>query len=1062
MKQVYLAFLCLLYPFVLLLAQTQPVRIEGTVTDAEKQPLPGVSVRVKASNTGVATDAKGKFSIAAAPGSTLEITYVGFSKREIKVTSAMTSMSVVMSASASALQETVIIGYQQVTRKKSTAAISSLSGKEIQNLPAASFDQLMQGRLSGVNVQNFTGEPGARGTVSVRGNTMVNRDYNEFKVVNSPLYVVDGIPQPSEEYVTSDVGTGTNFLAGINPMDIATIDVLKDASAAAIYGSRAANGVIMITTRKGRSGTPSVNVSSYFGITQRPELRDAVLGVTERRQKLELLQQSLTNAQQQQLPYLMTDSLNPAFNGHTDWQDMFYRTGLIKNVDMSISGGTENSNYRFSAGYYDEQGVVIGTDFKRYSTRLNLLSRALNNKLDINPIIAFSRTDRHRGNGNPGNSINLTTNGDPRDPVTVGAGQMPSSLFNLDPAKKAALLGNYQDQLDQNMDNQLTLNLNLGYNITPHLRMNSQNSYVYRTSRRDYNKTNELTSNTGNFSFSFADNGYNILSSNYLSYTNSFKKHNLSMILGSDVQYDVYQNTRSLGYGGSSDPIQVVQGYRQTNISTSSDYQAYGLLSYYSRLAYDYNEKYLLSVSARWDGSSRFGPDSKWGFFPSASAAWLLSEEKFLKDRSPFTLVKLRASVGTSGNLPTQNYLQYNLYKVNNGGFNGNDNATSYNGVTAITPNFTDGAAQKGLSWERTVQWNLGTDLEVKDGVFAATVDVYSKQSSLQLFSILLPVTSGYDQALTNALGVRNSGVEFTFSGNPLAHTNSAIKWFTRLNISYNKNMITSLPNGGRDIVFQNGDRFDKSHILSVGKPVNAFYLYQTLGVFATDDDVPGNKYTGEKYRNGNGVYRAGDFYLADLDGDNFIEIFNDGLNPDKMPIGDPNPKVTGGFINEISWKNFIVNIFCTFTLGRDVLNLYKADQFSNSTAGDGVNNFVRFATPDFSKLDIWRNPGDKATYARYDVGTYRYYYTSAQTFFLEKGDYLRIKSVSLTYNLGKEMLHRWGLQRLSVFGVLDNVAMFQRSKGLPDAEAVNPYGEYSGNGYPIPKKFTMGFNVNF
>jgi len=1059
MRTLYLALLCLIVPLLPVLAQT--IKVEGTVTDNAKEPLPGVSVRVKSTNTGVTTDTKGHFSLSAAPGVTLEITYVGFTKQEIKVTGQQ-ELHVVMAATASALQETVIIGYQQVTRKKATAAISSLSGREIQNLPAASFDQLMQGRLSGVNVQNFTGEPGARTTVSVRGSSTVSRDYDEFKVVNSPLYVVDGIPQPSEEYVNASVGTGTNFLAGINPMDIASIDVLKDASAAAIYGSRAANGVILITTKKGKSGAPKVSLSSYFGITERPELRDVVLGTEERRQKMALLQQSLTYAQKQQLPYLMTDSLNPAYNANTDWQDIFYRTGLIKNADLSVSGGSDNSYYRFSTGYYDEQGVVIGTDFKRYSTRLNLMTRAMNNKLEINPIISFSRTDRHRGNGRPGNSINITTNGDPRDPVTVGAGQMPSSLFALDPDKKAAMLGTYKDALDRNMENQFTINLNLGLSITPHLKLNSQNSYIYKTSRRDYNKTNALTSNSGSFSFSFADNGANLLSSNYLSYTNSFKDHNLSVILGTDLQYDQYQNTRALGYGGSSDQIQVVQGFRQTNIEASSDYQAYGLLSYYSRIAYDFKDKYLLSVSARTDGSSRFGADSKWGFFPSASAAWIISDEPFLQHSRTFSLVKIRGSVGTSGSLPEQNYLQYNLYKVNNGGFAGNDGATSYNGVTAITPNFKDGAAQKGLSWERSVQWNLGTDLEFNDGNFAATIDVYNRQSSLQLFSIILPVTSGYDNALTNALGVRNSGVELTVSGYPFKRRNSAVKWFTRLNISYNKNMITSLPNGGRDIVFQNGDRFDKSHILSVGKPLNAFYLYQNLGVFATDDDVPGNKYTGEKYRNGNGTYRGGDFYLADLDGDNFIDIFNEGINPDKMPIGDPNPKITGGFNNEITWRNFILNIFCTFTFDRDVLNLYKADQFSNSTDGDATNRFIQYATPDFSKLDIWRKPGDKATYAKYDLGSYRYYYTSAQTFFLEKGDYLRIKSISLTYNLGPDLLKRWGIDRFSIFGVLDNVAMFQRSKSLPDAEAVNPYGEYNGNGYPIPKKYTMGLSVNF
>lgn len=1045
MKKLFLscALLCLF-----LLMQGQEVMITGIITDAKNEPLQGVSIKIKGTDKGVTTNDKGFFSIPTTINATLEISSVGYAPQTIRITNEK-PLTIKLAESNSALAETVVIGYQKVTRKKNTAAVSSISGRELANLPASSFDQLLQGRLSGVNVQNFSGAPGATPSVSVRGSSLLSSAYDENNVLNSPLYVVDGVPQPTETYVGPGTGTGLNYLGGVNPNDIESIDVLKDASAAAIYGSRAAYGVILITTKKGRNGPPKVIVSGYAGLTMRPKLRDVTLGVEERRAKLRILQQQLDYNQERGLPALITDSLNPAFNGNTDWQDMFYQNGFVKSVDLSLSGASEGTNYRFSTNYYDEKGTIKATGFKRYTMRLNLGARALGGKLEINPIINYSRTDKARGNGD-GNS-----------PISLGAGNMPSSLFNLDPNKKEFLLGQYDNNLDKNIANQLTFTLNLAYAFNSHLRISSLTSYIYKNSRRDYNRTNELQNGDGNYSYTFSDNEVNILSSNYLSYVNTFGKHNLSVVAGQEMTYDQYQNTQASGYGGASDQIQVVQGFQQLKIGAYSDYQAYGLLSYYARMTYDFDGKYLLAGSARTDGSSRFGENNKWGFFPSASAAWIMTEEPWMKSiTNTFSMIKLRASLGTSGGLPTENYLQYNLYDVNAAGFNGNGGAATYNSITAITPNFVNGAAQKGLSWEKSKQWNIGTDIEIMNGKYSASLDFYNKENSFGLFSVILPVTSGYDVAKTNAIGIRNAGVELTLAANLLPQK-SEFKWFSRLNIAYNKNTIMNLPNGGRDLILS-GDRFDKSHILSVGSPINAFYLYKTLGVYATDNDVPVNPYTGQRFRNPNGEYRAGDFRFADLDGDYLIDIFNDGLNPDKTPIGDPNPKITGGFTNNFTWRNFSLGVFCTFTFDRDVLNLFKSDRFANSQDGDPYNNFVRFSIPDLNKLNIWREPGDKAEYAKYDLGTYRYYYTSAQTFFLEKGDYFRIKSVILGYELPRNLLSRFKIDRFKVFGVIDNLAMFQRSKDLPDAEAVNSYGEYNGAGYPIPKKFTLGLEVQF
>jgi TonB-linked SusC/RagA family outer membrane protein len=868
--------------------------------------------------------------------------------------------------------------------------------------------------------------------------------------------VVDGVPQANEDYVTSAAGTGMNYLGGVNPNDIASIDVLKDASAAAIYGSRAANGVILITTKKGRSGAPKVILSGYGGVTERPKLREVTLGTEERRQKMAILQAQLTYAQKQQLPYLLTDSLNPAFNGNTDWQGLFYRPGVVSSGDLSLTGGGEGgTSYRFSGGYYDEQGILRATGYKRYSTRLNITSKAMHGKLEINPVIYFTRSDRNRGGegADPRNSTNY-------NPFSLNAGSMPSSLFNLSEAKKEAILSTYSENLDKNTANAFSANLNLGYSFNTHLKFNSLSAYQYTTSRRDFNRTSAMESELGNYSYAYDDYSINMLTSNYFSYNNSWKGHTFSAVAGQDIQTNLYESSTVSGSYGVADNIMVVSGFTQKNLTASSDYQAHGLVSYYSRLSYDYDTRYLFSFAGRWDGSSRFGTNNKWGFFPSASVGWILSEENFLKNKSYFSLIKLRASLGTSGSEPQYNYLQYNLYNVNAGGYNGNGNATSYNGVTAVTPNFYDGAAQKGLSWEKSTQWNVGTDFEIQKGKYSASIDLYNKESSLQLFSVNLPVTSGYTKALTNSIGVRNAGIELTLAANPLP-ASFPIKWFSRLNISYNKNRIMSLPNGGRDLVMD-GDRFDKSHILSVGSPINAFYLYKTLGVFATDADVPVNKFTGAKYRNSNGTYTAGDFYLADLDGDYFIDVFNSGINPDKMPIGDPNPKITGGWTNNFTWKNWTLGLFFNFVFKRDVLNLYLADQFSNSTDGNAYANFVQYSTPNLNNINIWRQAGDKAKYAKYDLGTYLYYYTSAQTFFLTPGDYVRLKSVNLNYSLPAAIASKWHIDGLKIFAVCDNLTKWQSSKELPDAENVNSYGEYNGNGYPIPKKFTFGMQLFF
>ncbi|GEM69445.1 SusC/RagA family TonB-linked outer membrane protein [Sphingobacterium mizutaii NBRC 14946 = DSM 11724] len=1032
---------------ILVSVQVHAQQIRGKVLNQDNQPIVGASIRNLSTTIATQTNQDGEFIIGGQLQQRLEASSIGYERKQVTVT--QNDLTIILVETSSTLEEAVVIGYQTVTRKKATAAISSISGKELENLPAASFDMLLQGRLAGVNVQNFSGAPGASPTLSVRGTSALSTQYSGddyYNVISSPLYVIDGVPQPTEQFVSPNTGTGTNYLAGLNPNDIESIDVLRDASAAAIYGSRAANGVVMITTKKGRSGEPRVIITGYSGMTQRPELREVTLGRIEREQKLDIIRRQVSINDQKNLPKLLTDSLNPAFNGHTDWQDLFYQSGKVNNANLSLSGGGNSTTYRFSGDYFNEEGIVKATGFQRYSGRLNLATKAIQERLTINPIVSYSYNARNRGNGN---SVS---------PIALGAGNMPTSLLNLSQKRADFLLGQYEDNLDVNRNTNFNTNLNLSLVILPGLTFTSQSAYIVNESKRDYNRPSMLTSGAGNYSYSVAYGDSQLRISNILSYNKQFNKHSLSILLGQEAEKNKIDMVQASGSQGVSDQIQVVNGFLQNNIGAYSDLQRYSLLSYLTRVSYDFDSKYLFSGAFRADGSSRFGANNKWGYFPSASVGWIISEEDFLKDHEVLTLLKLRGSYGLTGALPTSNYLQYNLYDVNAGGFAGSNGSSSYNGQVVVMPNFVSGVAQKNLSWQKNRQWNAGLDIELLRGRFSMMIDVFNKENYEGLFDVELPLTTGYDYAKTNSVGIRNSGVDVQFSADVLSRE-SAVKWRSNFNISYVKNRIMNLPNAGRDLVM-GGDRFDKSHILSVGSPINAFYLYNTLGVFSTMDDIPVNPNTGERYRNSNGTFNAGDFYFQDLDGDYFIDIFNSGINPDKIPMGDPNFKWVGGWNNVFSYKDFTLTFQFNYGFDRDVLNLFESDQFSNSTSGDPLNNFIFYSTPNLKNLNMWRNPGDQAEYAKYDLGTYRYYYTSAQSFFLESGSYVRWKNFIVSYNLPSNLLKSWKLSNLRVFGIMDNVLMWQQSKKLPDAEAVNPYGEYNGAGYPIPRKYTIGLEL--
>lgn len=1029
-----------------------PKPITGKVTDEKGEPLSGVSVKVKGSSAGTSTNTNGEFTLEVPQNATLIISYVGFETKEIAVGNSGAIAVKLVLAATNTLNDVVVVGYQEIKRKKTTAAISSVRGKDIENLPAPNFDQLLQGKVAGLNVQSFSGEPGARPTFVIRGNTSIARSVDAARALSTPLFVIDGIPLSLDDAAAFD-NTGTNYIAGINPNDIESIDVLKDASAAAIYGSRGANGVVIIKTRRGRPGKPQINVSGYVGVSERPELVETIYGAEERRYKIDYLSKRANYQQRRDFTMLLTDSLNPAFNNAVDWQGLFYQKGVIQNVDLSVAAAKDNMDYRVSANYYNEEGIITSTGYKRFTVSA-ALGLQMSPKLKVDALFRLTRGDRSRGRG-----------AFPWEPsLPLSQGSFPSSLLFLSETDKLNYTGAFDLSKDKNINDDITGSISLNYSFTPDIKFRSQASIQSSINKRDLFRPGALDPNGVAYASSQRSGYQNMNLETTLDYSKSIKdKHNFNVLLGNTVNYVKSDYTGVAGYADGNDAVSVVQGihtYLLTNpyggLLTGSDVQTAGLLSYFGRFSYDYDDKYIVSASWRADASSRFGKNSRWGYFPSVSAAWNITEENFMAKRGSWLSdLKLRGSYGVTGSLPGGYYLPYNAYSINQGGYNGSV-GTTYNGVNAVTPNFNGGVAQDGLTWEESVQSNIGIDAGFFNNRILFTADAYNRGKTNILFDLLLPATSGYTRVNTNAASVRNIGLEFNLFARIMKPSNS-FQWNTRVIMSFNKNQIVKLPNDNRDLQVQHPYYWDPGYILTKGRPIYEFYLMESMGVFANDADVPVNPYNGrnQSYWNGNiQNVAAGDYNWKDQNGD--YDVWDWG---DKVRVGNPNPRVTGGITHQFSYKNFSLEVFTTFLLGREIFNKYISDRLY---AYSSLNSFINNAIIDLDKLPTWKNPGDNAKYAEVNpYGKFYYQFLPFSSAYMEDGSYARIKYINLSYTIPKRILDKLKLRNLQVYTVLNNVHTFQKSS-IPDAEAVDELGMYSGEGYPIPKKITIGINVGF
>jgi TonB-linked SusC/RagA family outer membrane protein len=1019
--------------------------IKGKVLNKDGQPMAGTSVAIKGTNNGTNTNEQGSFSLTYSKvNPVLVVSFIGYETQEIAI-SKKNYLEITLVENVSGLNDVVVVGYQQMERRKTTGAVVSIKGKDIENTPYATFDAMLQGRLPGLTVLSTSGEPGANNIVNIRGSSSVD-PYS----VSNPLYVIDGIVFDLND-VQATYGNN-NPLSVINPNDIETIDVLKDASSAAIYGARAANGVIIIKTKKPAKGRAQIRVSGYKGISDKPALKPTIVGAAERRLKMDILKQMGDYLNKQNLSLYLTDSLNPAFNNNTDWQGLFLQSASISNIDASVAAAADNFSYRLSLNGYKEEGVMIGYDYQRMNPRFSLTAKpAKNFEISADVFMGFVKAKHGSGDGS-------------RYPFSTWG--FPSSFWQITETDKEVYTGRYDQLRDDDRQTSFNGNTKAMLTVTKGLLLTSSFSFNMANNRRDYLRPAIINSGR-NDAQSWSNQSRRWELENYLTYNITYKDiHNFTFLAGQGVEENVNNNMYARG-NGVLDGVQTIVGVPAgSGLTASTIVSERARASFFGRIGYNFDGKYLFQANYRVDGSSRYGKNKRWGQFPSVSAGWIISDEKFF---APFTNIvstlKLRASYGITGMDPGSYYAQY-LTLTTDGDYDGaslgagaTGDITTYNGVTLVHPLYGTMrapaiASAQQIGWESSPQTNLGADLSLFRNRISLSVDWYVRDSKDKVFNVPLPVTSGFSQISNNFVDIRNTGVEINLNTNNLS-ARSKVQWRTNINIAFNKNYVLKLPNGGRDFAF--GPAHAQT-ILTVGEPLFNFKVWDVLGIYSTREDVPVDPLTGDRLRwrsRTGAMFDAGDVIRRDLNGDYIIDDL------DRVNKGNPYPKVVGGMTHSFSYKSFTLDVLSSFILGRSLWNGYLSDKMQDAV-GTVYEKWGRVSGPaiNLGGLNIWQQPGDHATYPGYITDVTSKWHI-AQSHLVENASFFRIKNIRLGYTLPENLTKKIKLNRVRFYGMLDNIWVLTGAT-VPDPEVVSVDGYSSGNDYPIPKKVTIGFEINF
>jgi TonB-linked SusC/RagA family outer membrane protein len=1003
-----LAALCILA----LPAAAQSGTIRGSVTDsASQRGVPGVSITVAGSTRGAVTDDDGRFTVRDVPAGTTRVRAqrIGYAFQERSVTlnaGDTASVSFVLRPVAVQLSEVVSIGYGTSSRREVSNAIASVNASAIENQPVAGIESAIQGKMAGVQVTNNAGNPGNGISIRVRGPASVNAG-------NQPLYVVDGVPIIQEDYGQLGLGgQDVTSISSLNPDEIESIDVLKDAASAAIYGSRGSNGVVMITTKRGRAGTSKVNFSSYYGTQSVPRK----LPLLDAKQYVEIFNESAVN-DAEDLPF--TAGVDDAHS--FDWQSAVFRRAPVGDAQLSMSGGTDHVKYYLSGGNFDQRGVVIGSDYRRQTGRVNVDFDATN-RLLLRTSVALAREDNHRIEGD-GSLDGVVTNAIGMQPMRPIFGNFygfagadsglkysnPVAIASYDQTTYGTMRGTGNVEARYSVTNKLSLNGRFGADLlsVDELQwLSPKVDQTYAQSANGVGKSDHTTASR------YVSEGF----ATYDAYASD--RQRLSVVGGASVELNQSDLNFIRGEGFTSGFTTYV---RNATVITSYDgaSTANTLGSYFGRANYSLLDRYLFSASLRADRSSRFGADHRWGTFPAASIGWNLSEEPFAAALARHATVKLRASYGVTGNQGIGDFASYSLAK-----------AAPYTTLPGVAQT---SIGNPDLKWETTHAFDAGVDLGFLDNRVSVIADYYNRLTNDLLVQRPIPAFTGFSTTWGNIGDVKNVGYDFSINTENIRPRNGrGFGWTSGLNVTFNHNRVVSTYNGQPIVTGINGRL---TSIVAPGQPLGEFYMLH---------------FTGVDPQTGNAIYENVD-HSTDQNGSPVIDAL------DKTYVGSPHPKYYGGFSNEFTFGNLALRGFLTFSQGNKIFNMMRIFTDDGACTWDNKTTNV---------LARWKKPGDITNVPRmsYDCDSGADQISSR---YIEDGSYVRLSELTLSYQLPQRWANQAYLANARVYVSGHNLKLWTKYMGYdPD---VNSAGSDENviigtdyYAYPQPRTITIGINAGW
>ncbi|WP_188811128.1 SusC/RagA family TonB-linked outer membrane protein [Hymenobacter cavernae] len=1015
-------------------ALAQAVTGKVTATD-NKEGLPGVTVVLKGTTIGAGTGPDGTFKLDVPNRTgTLVFSFVGYLTKEVPI-NGKSQIDVLLSSDTKALDEVVVVGYGTQKAGNVTGAVAGVTAKEIEERPINRIENALAGQMPGVTVQTTTGEPGADLTIRVRGTGSINAS-------NEPLYVVDGVP--------------VDNLRGINPTDVANIEVLKDASSAAIYGSRGSNGVVLVTTKRGKKGKPQLQFSGFTGIQtleRRLNMMSPEEWIQQRKEGIDEAWVNRGKTTAVNKPYQASDPMSyraaelgttlstpnatymydPLWQygsdslAYTDWQDAFFRKAIMQQYQLGVSGGTDDFNYNVNGSYLNQDGIAVGTTLSRATLRANFdarIRKGVKLTMTLAPSTEWSSLGRVDG----------------KDAQAMNAVQMPpvgpkkaGELVGADPYSAYGWSGRYISPIAvmerstfKTTRTRLNANMGLNVDVTKGLQLqllgamdnnyNLDNQFTPTNATRDWATAG--AAGAASRSVRNQDYGTRYLAQGVLNYTRQIGKHNISALVGYSNEWTRQDRSQQVATKLPNDWTYLFNSSNSTTTTNTTVPYTTKLISYFGRVQYNYKEKYLLAASLRRDGSSKFGVNSHWGYFPAASVGWRVSDEEFMKGITFMSDLKFRASYGVTGNNRIPDNVQYGLLNPANYSTNG----------TAVTGYGPANYANPDLSWEQSNSYNVGFDFAVLNNRLQVTADAYTRKTTRLLLQAPQSALTGFNSSWQNIGNVNNKGLELGLNSRNLI---GAFAWNTSFNVSYNRNKVLAL--AGNNTPIPTG--YDNlTSIIQVGQPINAFLLYDVIGVYKDQADVDANPHM-TKTAPGDSKYR-------DVNGDGVID------NYDRTIVGNPQPKFIFGITNSFTYKNFDLSMLINAQQGGQIYSM-----IGRSIDRPGMGYL-------YNKLDRWANrwksvddTGDGMT-PSINATTGAYY----DTRWLYSSDYIRIKNITLGYNIPSTRFYN----RARVYLAIENAYIWHKYYGGFTPEAVNSSGQgaYDYGGYPQARTYTFGFNL--